>query len=88
MTPELDTLDQLLGSDLPLALVRGLYPDACSYRQGILGLLSCGDVSLVTSDGVLVPAWRWRELFADGGDTEEIPSMLLSITDQGVRRIA
>jgi hypothetical protein len=90
MAPELETLDQLLGGDLSLAVVRQLYPDDETFRRGVLGLFTCGDVRLfmMNHTEMPIPEWRWRELFVDGEITNEISSMKLSITKQGINRIA
>jgi hypothetical protein len=88
MSPELETLDQLQGGDLPLKVVEALYPDAEAFRKGVLGLLSAGDVRLLTIDQTGVPTWRWTELFVGGAVMKELGSMKLSITAQGARRIA
>jgi hypothetical protein len=87
MTPELETLDQLLGGDLPLRVIRDLYPDADRFKRGVLGLLSCGDVRLLDTDKSEVPAWRWRELFAEGAVVSDLEWLKLSITTQGARRV-
>lgn len=88
MSPELETLDQLLGGPLPLTVIRGIYPDVETFRVGVFGLLTSGDVCLLTSDRTEVPSWRWRELFVDGTVIKELKSMKIEITSQGVRRIA
>jgi hypothetical protein len=88
MSPELETLDQLLGGDLPLEVIRNLYPDEEAFRQGVLGLLSCGDVCLLMRDQTQVPRGRWRELFMAGKVMLELGNMKLSLTAQGSRRIA
>ena len=88
MSPELETLDQLLGKDLSLGIVVRLYPDAAAFRRGVVGLITGGDVRLFTDDDVEVPSWRCRELFADGTVMYELESMKLRITPQGARRIA
>jgi hypothetical protein len=49
-----------------------------------LGLLSGGDVRLLTDAGESVPDWNWRSLFADGAPD---PSFHLEITKQGIARI-
>lgn len=87
MSPELDTLDQLLGSDLPLMVVRQLYPDGHAFVRGVLGLLSGGDVNLLTADRSVAPAWRWKKLLTANKTTRGVADMRLSITDQGARRI-
>jgi len=45
--PELETLDQLLGCDMPLTVIAKLYSSAEAFRKGVTGLLSCGDVLLL-----------------------------------------
>lgn len=85
MSPELETLDQLLGGDLPLQVIRGLYPDAKAFSGGVLALLRNGDVQLLL-DGTEVPRWRWRALFEAGEVNQEMPRLRLTITDQGARR--
>ncbi|HTD21075.1 MAG TPA: hypothetical protein VK738_00310 [Terriglobales bacterium] len=84
---ELETLDQLLGGDLPLTLIRELYPNAQAFMQGTFGLLSNGDVRLLTIDEAEVPKWRWRELFVNGVVMNELENMKLKITDKGAKRI-
>ena len=88
MSSELETLDQLLGGNLSLKIVRMLYPDEHAFSQAVVGLLSCGDVRLLTADGAEVPRWQWKELFADGAVTVKLDQLQLQITDQGVQRIA
>ena len=50
MSPELETLDQLLGSDLSLGIVLRLYSDATAFKRGVHALLASGDVCLLTTD--------------------------------------
>jgi hypothetical protein len=88
MSPELETLDQLQGGDLPLGIILRVYPDANAFMRGVLGLITNGDVSLLTNNDVEVPSWRCRELFVNGTVMQEMESMKLRITPQGVRRIA
>lgn len=87
MSPELETLDQLLAGVLPLAIIRNLYPDEGAFRQGVFGLLTSGDVYLLTIDHADVPSWRWRELFVDRTAMKDLGNMQLKITAQGARRI-
>ena len=86
MSPELETLDQLLGGDLPIGTLRKLYPDSGSFNHGIVGLLNNEDVRLLASDGSEVPSWRWRELFH--GEASADQGFVLSLTDKGGARIA
>lgn len=87
MSPELETLDQLLGGNLPLKVVLSLYPDADAVRRGVLGLIAGGDVCLRGEDGMDVPHWRCRELLGNETDMQEIEQMKLWITAQGALRI-
>ena len=88
MSAELETLDQLLGGDLSLKVIRNLYSDEENFRQGVLGLLSSGDVRLLMSDQTPVPGWRWAELFVAEKAINELWNMKLNLTAQGTRRIA
>lgn len=88
MSPELETLDQLIGGDLSLGIVLSLYPDAAAFKRGVLGLIKSGDVQLLTIGDVEMPAWRYQELFANGAIMQELDLMKLRITDQGAQRIA
>jgi hypothetical protein len=87
MSPELETLDQLLSGALSLAVIRNIYPDVDAFRLGVFGLLTAGDVCLLAIDHTDVPSWRWRELFVDGTVMKELGNMNLKITAQGARRI-
>lgn len=89
MTPELETLDQLDGSPMPLLLIqRAVYPSVTACAKGVRGLLSAGDVRLTDGDGTEVPQWRWRELFAPGVDAAiQWTGLTLSLTEQGARKI-
>ncbi len=84
MSPELETLDQLLGGDLPLPVVLDLFPDAAHAARGLSGLLATGDVRLVTTDGAEVPGWRHGQVLAEPG---VLPGCRVSLTPAGARRI-
>ena len=86
MSPELETLDQLEGGDLPLTVIHSLYPDASAFQCGVHGLLKCGEVRLM-ENGSEVPNWRWRGLFDLGEVMEMLDAMTLSITERGGKRI-
>jgi hypothetical protein len=87
LSPELETLDQLLGGAMSLAVIRRLYPDDASFAQSIHALLRAGDVQLISQD-VRVPQWRWRELFTEGRVLSDLSQFELDATEPGVRRIA
>ena len=81
VSPELETLDQIVGGDLSLAVIRTFYPDGPGFVRGMSGLLACGDVRLLEG-GVEVPRWRWREALS--GDPAGFSA---SVTAAGARRV-
>jgi hypothetical protein len=87
MSPELETLDQLVGGDLSLSVVRQFFPNTPAFLRGVHGLLKSGDVRLIGANGSDIPDWRWRELFADGVALTAAAPMFLSLTEQGAMRI-
>ncbi|HEX7287161.1 MAG TPA: hypothetical protein VF532_13325 [Candidatus Angelobacter sp.] len=87
MSFELETLDQLLGGELSLAVIRQVYPDEEAFRRGVHGLLTAVDVSLLTSDGTQMPAWRWRELFIEGAVMQRPDNFNLAISEAGAKKI-
>jgi hypothetical protein len=87
MSLERETLDQVVDSDMPLTVIRNLYPHDKAFAVAIYALLRNGDVRLLL-DGVEVPQWRWRELFEESGVTEEMTRLRLAITDKGVSRVS
>jgi hypothetical protein len=84
MSPELETLDQLLGGEMPLLVIRGLYRDDARFVAGLSGMLHAGEVRLVNQDGEEVPGHRWREALADPG---VCASLRVDITEAGARRV-
>ncbi|HEY1527775.1 MAG TPA: hypothetical protein VGH51_16200 [Candidatus Angelobacter sp.] len=84
---ELETLDQLLGGDMPLTTIRQLYPDDAAFLQGVLGLLNSRDVRFFSPGKPDVPQWHCRALFTEGSILEKLTMFRLDITDQGIRRI-
>ena len=88
MSPELETLDQLLGGPLSLAIIRRVFPDPGAFMRGIHGLLNSGDVRLFEKEQQdEVPRGRWRQLFVEGNVIDVLDDLRLEITDQGVKRI-
>ncbi len=85
MSPEMETLDQLLGGDMTLTLVRGLFENRERFVRAIAAMLDAGEVSLVDSDGTVLPRWLWRGVLAGEPEGAELR---LSITDAGARRVA
>lgn len=84
MSPELETLDQLLGGKMPLPVIRGLYSDDARFANGLSALLHAGDVRLLGQDGADVPRWMWREVLAD---PSAWPPLVVHLTEVGARRI-
>lgn len=84
MSPELETLDQLLGGDLPLAVIRGLFADEDRFSRAIAAMLDAGEVRLLNGDGSEVPRWQWHESLSKHATSR----YSLEITQAGIRRIA
>jgi hypothetical protein len=88
MTPELDVLDQLLGGDLSLAVIAGLFSDQDHCRQAIGGMVKAGDVCILNADGERLPAWRYRELENAPDIWSKATPYRLSITETGAKRVS
>jgi hypothetical protein len=86
MSPELETLDQLLGGDLPLAVVRGFFEGDARFARAVAAMLHAGEVRLHV-DGIEVPRWRWREVLSSTQEQSGPAGARLAITEAGVRRI-
>ena len=84
MNPELETLDQLLGGDLPLTVIRSLFDDDSRFARAIRMMLDDGEVQLLTSDGDKVERWRWPDVLAPMADKS---GYRLDITSLGAKRI-
>jgi hypothetical protein len=76
----------LLGGDLRLGVIATLFPSREEFSRGVLGLLSSGNVILLTIEKNEVPRWRWRELFSGDSALQELECFQLRITPQGTRR--
>jgi hypothetical protein len=87
MSPELDTLDQLLGGKLPLSVIRQVFSDDSRFAASIHKMLTSGDVCLRNDYGEVLPSWQWRELFDGGKWLGKQSRLMLDLTDQGARRI-
>ena len=86
-SPEVETLDQLLGGDMLLSLIRQVFPSDERFIQGIAGLLQDGDVVLF-DEGAEVPDWMVRALFRDGEVLVSLDRYTLHLTVAGARKIA
>ena len=61
-SPELETLDQLIGGDLPLSVILGMFDDRERVIRGILAMLKTGEVRLLTHRKDEIPQWHWTEI--------------------------
>ena len=82
MSPELETLDQLLTDDMSLATIRQVYPDDTRFLAGMLGLLRAGEIQL-WQDDLVVPDWEWHRVLVGGWDGFKV-----RLTPAGAARIA
>ena len=82
MSPELGTLGQLLGGDLPLTVIRRLFPDRERFVGAVVAMLGAGEVRLLDADRRVIPRWRWRDVLLAEPDIAR-----LEITELGIRRI-
>ena len=81
MSPELETLDQLLGGDMPLAVIRMVFPDPNRFMSGMMGLLTDGQVRLFEGS-TEVPSWRWHEALSG-----RLADFRVQITKKGISQI-
>lgn len=88
MSPELDVLDQLLGTDLPLDLIAKLFPDAERCRRAIQAMLMEGQIRIVDSEGAAIPEWRYRELQYQPAFWGSGTPYRASITELGAKRVS
>ena len=84
VSPELETLDQLQGGDLPLVVVRDFFSDHDSFARGVAGLLAGGDVKLI-HHGSEARSCEWTSLLSSVGQKD---GPVLALTAQGAKRIA
>jgi hypothetical protein len=87
MIPELEVLDQLLGGDLPLNVIAGLFPDRDRCRRAVGAMLKGGEVCILDAAGQPVPEWRYRELEYAPDIWSEGTTYRMSIADAGAKRI-
>jgi hypothetical protein len=87
MSSEIEVLDQLLGGDLPLGVVVGLFADEAHARQAITAMVQSGEVE-VLEDGAPLPLWRLRELTSQEHSLRTGTRYQLSITEAGAKRVS
>ncbi|AMV37881.1 hypothetical protein [Planctomyces sp. SH-PL62] len=86
MSPELETLDQLLCGDMPLAVIRELFDDGERFARAVAAMLHAGELRLHLN-GDEAPYWRWPEVLAAARDRIYPADARLDIAEAGVRRI-
>lgn len=84
MSPELELLDQLLGDDLSLPVVRRIFPDDNFFARAMNAMLETGEVRLIGNDGVELPRWQWQQILRAREHAAEIR---VQITTAGASRI-
>ena len=62
MEPELEVLDQLLGGDMPVDIIVGLFPDLDRCRRSIGIMLRDGEIELRDQESSLVPLAHYLKL--------------------------
>jgi len=87
MSPELETLDQLAGGDLSLAVIQELFPDLQAFEKGVLRMLQSGDVRMLQLDGKAVEEWRWKEYLGEHSSEYDPAQLKLSLTTIGAGKI-
>ena len=87
MSPELETLDQLLGGDMSVSAIVAIYPSPDDCRSGLLGLLAAGDVRLLTPERLEAAEYEWRALFSQQDWIQALNDYRLSITQEGTSKI-
>ncbi|MDG3006722.1 hypothetical protein [Paludisphaera mucosa] len=86
MSPELETLDQLLGGELPLVVVRGFFDEGERFEKAMAAMLCVGEIRLLIEGGE-IPHRRWAELLAAARDQKCPAGVWIDITDAGIQRI-
>ena len=87
MSPELETLDQLLTGEMPLQIIRRFFADDESFKTSITRMVENEDIVLQDENGEPIRKWQLRELMSLPG-TSTILQNRIAITENGVRRIA
>jgi hypothetical protein len=87
MSPELEILDQLVGGDLPLTVIRGLFGDDERFVRALLAMLDAGEVQLLAADGTEFARWQWRAVLIPSSFTTAMNGSRVAITKVGGRRI-
>jgi hypothetical protein len=86
MSPELETLDQLLGGPMSTTAIRSLYNNADHFVAAITEMLQSGELKL-SAGSVEVPQYRWASVLRLSGADARTQRAKLDITEAGSRRI-
>lgn len=87
MSPELEVLDQLIGGDLSLDVIAGLFPEEDHCRRAVQAMLHSGYVLVLDEKGLSIPEWRYLELRDQSEIWKRGTPYRMSITDAGAKRV-
>lgn len=65
LSPELQTLDQLECSDLPVEVIRGLDESEDHFLRAVVAMLRGGQIRVRTHGGDELPEWEWNTLLSE-----------------------
>lgn len=82
---ELETLDQLLGGEMSLAVIREVFENNEHFERAILAMLHNQDIRLFRTDWSEIASWEWSRILGDSGSWG---SHHLSLTNQGAKRVS
>ena len=88
LSPELETLDQLLGGALAIHAVASLFNDPSHCAQALEAMLNAGELRLTDSMGKAVPVSLFLRLRSDPSFWGQDSSYRVEISDLGANRIA
>ncbi len=86
MSPELETLDQLLTGDMQLLVIRKLFNDDAHFRTALMRMADAGDIELLDENDRPLPLWQSR-IVLDAIDVSALQHHRVRITSAGVNRI-
>jgi hypothetical protein len=86
MSPELETLDQLVGGDLPATVIRDLFDNDEHFIQTMAAMLISGEIRLLEEKNE-IPSSCWRQKLALACMNASRIGIEISTTDEGCHRI-
>jgi hypothetical protein len=87
MSPELDTLDQLLGGPMSVSTIRSLYDNQEHFFRATIAMLHTGQLRLM-AHGENVPQYRWRTVLRFSDDQIRSENLQFEVTEAGARRVS